>query len=63
MPEEPSKRVGNRIRQILESDRSDNCKRLALYGLALKLMPQSINQKAVDVEIDKLNRKLGLLAN
>ena len=48
------KKVEAKVEKILQSEISNECKLLKLYGLALSLTPNSLKQKYVRKEIDKL---------
>ena len=48
------KKVETKVQKILQSEISNKCKLLKLYGLALSLTPNSPKQNIVRKEIDKL---------
>ncbi len=47
-------KVETKVQKILQSEISNECKLLKLYGLALSLVPNSSKQNYVRKEIDKL---------
>ena len=51
-------KLETKLKRILGSNVPDNVKLMRLYTLAFQLMPNSIQQKSVRIEIDSIILKL-----